>query len=140
VSITSSGYEYYLGQASLVFNYSYLDFPLKVNYTFFKTRVRMIVGLGATLDVLLKANFSSDPPEILESAFSQSGNSFKFTGKKINISPIVSIGIQYQLSEKMNFRIEPTYQYGLLGLDDKSYKSIHLWSAGINVGYYYRVK
>src|SRR4051812_15084973 len=29
VSITSSGYEYYLGQASLVFNYSYLDFPLK---------------------------------------------------------------------------------------------------------------
>jgi hypothetical protein len=138
--ITSSGNIDFSEKASLISNYSYLDFPLKVNYTFFKNRVRMIVGLGATLNVLLKARFSSDPPEILESAFALTDGHGKYTGNKINISPTVSIGLQYELNEKMNLRIVPTFRYGLLGLDDKSYKTIHLWNAGINVGYCYRIK
>lgn len=120
--------------ASFTSSYTYLDFPLTVNYTFFKKRIKLVVGVGATLSVYLNSTLTSDPKEALVLVVSD-----KFTGNKINISPTVSVGAQYQLNDKMSLRLAPTYRYGILGIYDADIKT-HLWTVGINIGYYYKLK
>jgi hypothetical protein len=122
--------------ASFISSYTYLDFPFKANYTFFKKRFKMVVGIGGTLNVLLNSTFTSDPKEAIESVIVLSQN----VPNKINLSPTISVGLQYQLNEKMYLRIEPNYHYGIFGTDNDSFRTVHLWSAGINIGYYYKLK
>ena len=118
-------------------SFYYLDFPLKADYVFLNSRVQIIAGIGATLNVLVKATFRSVPADKSIEPFSDVSD---YPYKKINISPIISLGLKYKINERMCLRLEPTYRYAILGIDDKSYKKTHLWSAGINVGYYYQLK
>jgi hypothetical protein len=114
-------------------SFIYLDFPLKVNYTFFDKRVKLITSLGVTVNVLLKSTFRSVPEDKgIEEFYYVSDYPYN----KINISPEIGIGIKYKINDRMNLILQPAFRYGILGLDDKSYKTTHLWSAGLSMGYY----
>jgi len=121
--------------ASFISTYKYLDIPFKVNYTFLKRRIKIVAGIGATLNIFLNSSFTSEPKEAIESVIVISEN----TVNKINLSPTISIGLLYKLNEKMNLRLEPTYHYGIFNIDDNSSKSVHLWNAGIGIAYCYKL-
>jgi len=123
-------------KATNIANYIYLDIPLKAIYTFFDKRLQLVIGIGATFNYLLKAIDKSIPEDASLLVTNTVSN---YPYNKINFSPTISAGVKYKINDRMNLRIEPTYRYGILSIDDKSYKSIHLWSYGLNIGYYYKL-
>jgi hypothetical protein len=48
--------------------------------------------------------------------------------------------LQYDLNNKMNLHIEPIYRYGIYGIENDSFRTVHLCRAGINISCYYRIK
>jgi hypothetical protein len=55
---------------------------------------------------------------------------------RLNISPLVSAGIDWQLNHRNSIRIEPTFRYGVLKIIDAPLTG-YLWSAGLNLSYYF---
>ena len=114
-------------KAKFIYNYNYIDIPLKVNVVFGESNVRFITGAGVVTNILLGEKVTS----IFEYS---NGNTVKktepstFNNKKINLSPMISAGVDYKLKEKTSLRLEPTFRYGLL--------QPNIWSAGLNVDYY----
>ena len=101
--------------------YNYLDFPLMANFIFAKKKTHFISSVGLTTNVLLDAS----------DGFYIGGNN-----SRINISPTISCGIDYKVSNKAFFRIEPTLRYGLLKVSDGGFASVYLWNVGINLSWY----
>ncbi|HRN94808.1 MAG TPA: hypothetical protein PL084_08790, partial [Chitinophagales bacterium] len=56
--------------------------------------------------------------------------------KKVNISPLISVGIDYKINSRMNLRVEPTFRYGVLKLMDTPITT-YLYSGGLNISYYF---
>ena len=59
--------------------------------------------------------------------------------KKIDISPMISAGIDYKINDNNHMLIEPTCRYGIIKIKDAPV-SEKLWSAGLNVGIYHVLK
>jgi len=49
-----------------------------------------------------------------------------------------SAGLSYQLSERLNLRLLPTFRYGLLPIM-LQFVNVHLWSAGFTLACYYQL-
>lgn len=114
-------------------NFYYLDIPLKVNFALGKNKWRFISSVGASANFFLKETqtqvlYFSDKTD-------RSTSSDGYSYNKLNISTMVSLGIDYRLSDKMSLRIEPTFRYGVLKIIDAPVTA-YLYSAGMNVGYF----
>lgn len=116
-------------------NYYYFDFPLKINYTFLKKRIKIIVSTGAVINILFQSR-TKTIPETPTTLFQTTTSISHYAYNKFNLSPFISAGLQYKINNKMFLRAEPTFRYGIFNIDDKSYEAVHLWSAGLNIGYY----
>jgi opacity protein-like surface antigen len=122
-------------KATNIIKYVYMDIPLKANYTFLKKRLQIVVSIGAVLN-RYRYSRTKTIPETPTATFKEQVYKNTYDYNSINISPTVSVGVKYKISNRINLRAEPTFRYGLLGIDDKSYASTHLWSAGLNFGFY----
>lgn len=122
--------------ATNILNFSYLDFPLKASFTFFDKRIQLMTSIGATLNVFSKTNLHTIPED---KSIDDFHTSIDYTYEKINLSPTISAGLKYKLNQRMNLQAEPTFQYAIKNIDEKSYKSTHLWNFGLNFGYYYKL-
>ncbi len=71
----------------------------------------------------------------LANKIGKSQNSQQYKFNKFNLSPTISLGIDYTITEKFNFKIEPTFRYGILKIIDAPLIS-YLWSAGLNMSFY----
>ena len=58
---------------------------------------------------------------------------------KIDISPMVSIGLDYTLSNNLHFIAEPTFRFGVIKTQGSPIKE-KLWNAGLAVGISYGLK
>lgn len=122
-------------EAQFIYNHRYLDLPLRAIFSFGENRMHFIASAGVTTNILLKATQTS----ILGYA---NGDVTKETKeelndyKSINISPSISAGIDYGISNKINLRVEPTFRYGLLKIIDTPVTA-YLWNGGINITCYY---
>ncbi len=117
-----------------IFNYHYLDFPLKVNFTFGENKVRFFSSAGITTNLFLKqiqTNAYNFPDRTVRTS-----NPTRYDYKKVNLSPNISIGIDYKINEKMNLRIEPTFRYGVIAISDDPVTD-YLYNGGLNISYYY---
>ena len=59
-----------------------------------------------------------------------------FDYNKVNLSPTISVGIDYKINNRMNLRIEPTFRYGVLKIIDAPVTG-YLYSGGLNISYYF---
>jgi hypothetical protein len=121
-------------QAKNVFNYMYLDIPIRVNLTLGSKKIRFISSLGITTNVFLfesvkSVKYYSDRTE----RDTQVGT---LTYNRINISPTASIGIDYKINSRMNLRVEPTIRYGLLQIIDAPITA-HLFNGGVNMSCFF---
>ena len=108
---------------------------MKASYTFFDKRIQLITSIGATLNVFSKTNLHIIPED---KSIDDFHTSIDYTYEKINLSPTISVGLKYKLNQRMNLQAEPTFQYAIKNIDEKSHKSTHLWNFGLNFGYYYK--
>ena len=118
-------------KATFHYSYQYLGIPVKLNMLFGEGDVRFISGIGFTTNFLLNVqnrnNFEySDGKK--ETTKSKGTDGFN----KIDISPMISFGIDYKLTNAINLRAEPTFRYGIIKTKDSPIKE-NLWNAGVNL-------
>ena len=102
--------------------YQYIDIPMKANFIFGKKKTRFISSVGLETNILLKTT-----------------NRYFIAGENpnhINLSPTISCGINYNVNNKMFFRIEPTLRYGLLKVST-GLATQYIWNAGLNISWYF---
>jgi Outer membrane protein beta-barrel domain len=125
-------------RAKFRYNYHYIDIPLKINIIKGNGKLRLIAAAGITTNILLSATQTS----ILEYSGGKTEKQKKqsvYDYNKINISPMISLGADYRINGKMYLRAEPTFRYGMLK-NINTPVTEHLWSAGLNIGFYCSLK
>lgn len=121
-------------QTKNIFSVHYIDVPLKVKYILGKKRLRFLGGIGLVTNIFLK--------EMVTKYYYYSDHTDKkrtatgFNYNTINLSSVVSIGIDYKINNRMNLRLEPTFKYSLLKMTPTPVVP-YLYNAGLNVSYYF---
>jgi hypothetical protein len=127
----------FLTSGKIVYRYNYLDVPLKVNFVFGKKKLHLISSVGLTTNFLIRSTTSFVGADSTGKSIKNSSittNAYN----RVNLSPMVSCGIEYMITAKMFFRIEPTFRFGILKLSDTPVTQ-YLWNAGLNVSYYFKI-
>jgi hypothetical protein len=119
-------------QSKFVYNFYYIDIPVKANFTIGKKKLRFFTSVGLTTNIFIKETVTS--VLIYSNRTDRKANPSAFNYNNLNLSPTVSIGIDYKINSKMNLRIEPTFRYGLLTIIDSPITG-YLYSGGLNIAY-----
>lgn len=128
--LTASGF----GQIYGVNKFHFLEIPIKLGFSYGKKKTQFIAGIGVSTSFFLgsKSEFKIKSPN---------GNiqNYSFNSdipyRTFNLSPTISAGINYNINNHSNIKIEPTFKIGLIPLVDAPIKE-RLWSMGLNIGYY----
>ena len=125
-------------KVKFIYNYIYLDIPIRAIYSFGEKRIHGVASFGVATNILIKATQTSileyDNGDVKRQTSNQQENF-----NSLNISPFVSLGVDYRISNKINLRVEPTLRYGILTIIDAPITA-NLWNAGLNISCYYQVK
>ncbi len=124
--------------AKFVYHHHYLDVPVRVLYRFGKKRLHFVTSVGITTNILLNATMTSVVKYGNEDAKRQTYDQ-PYDFNPFNISPTISVGVDYKINNKINLRAEPTFRYGLLKITDTPVTAT-LWSGGLNFSCYYLLK
>ena len=125
-------------KATTNYSYQYIGIPLKAKFTFGKSKARFISSAGFMTNFLLNVKQSTNykyPDGKTEKKNQSSTSGFN----KIDISPMVSIGVDYKLTGKIHLLAEPTFRLGLKKTKDAPVKE-KLWNAGVAFGISYDLK
>jgi len=57
---------------------------------------------------------------------------------RINFAVVAGLGINYDLTSRLTFRVEPTYRRSITSIINAPIKG-YLYSAGINTGIYFKL-
>ncbi|HRI01471.1 MAG TPA: porin family protein [Saprospiraceae bacterium] len=120
----------------MIYNYHYLDVPLRAIFTFGKQKIRFLTSVGLSTNFFIQETITS--VAVYSARTEKKTSSTKFDYNKINISPMLSIGIDLTLNRLMNLRIEPTFRYGLLNIINAPV-SAFLYSSGLNMSYNFKI-
>ncbi|TAD92816.1 MAG: PorT family protein [Bacteroidetes bacterium] len=121
-------------QAKFIYDFHYIDIPVKVNFTFGEQKIRLFTSLGVTTNIFIKQTQTSFLYYGDRSNTENSETNFNYN--RINISPAISAGIDYKINSSMNLRVEPTFRYGVLKTIDTPVTA-YLYSGGLNISYYF---
>jgi hypothetical protein len=103
-----------------------------VYFTTGKKKVRFFTSAGITTNIFIKET------QTFKLCYSDRSENktipTNFNYNRVNISPSLSVGIDYKINGKMNLRAEPIFRYGVLKITDSSITS-YLYSSGLNLGY-----
>jgi hypothetical protein len=121
-------------QFKFVQNFQTIDLPLGVNFTLGKNNLRFITCVGAAANFLVKESQTTVLYYSDRTDKKNIPNTYDY--KKFNVTPFLSLGIDYRINQNMNIRIEPTIRYGIMKIIEAPITA-YLFNAGFNVGYYY---
>jgi opacity protein-like surface antigen len=121
-----------------IYHYKYLDIPLKVNYALLTKRLSIFLSGGLSANFFItETNTSiqtySDGHTTTSSSTSRSGSGLS----ALNLAFVAGAGVSYNLSGKLALRVEPVYRRSITSIIDAPVKG-YLYSAGLNMGIYYR--
>jgi len=126
-----------LSHFQISYAHHYIEVPLVLNYVAGKNKLKLISSIGVSMNVLV----SSKRKSILyyenssnKTTYSDMDNDFE-QYNKFNLTPLVSIGAEYQINTKTSIKVQPTFNYSILKIINSPI-SAHLWSSGIQFGYY----
>ncbi len=116
-----------------VYHYNYFDIPMEMNYCFSISRLNFFVtgGLSTNFFLFQKTTSISE----FSDGLTQKNNSISGGLSRINFVAMAGLGVHYELTNKLTFRIEPTFRRSITSIVDAPIKG-YLYSAGINTGLY----
>lgn len=121
----------------ITYAYQYIGIPIKAKLFLGKSKFRFLSSVGVMTNFLLnvKQTFNAEYADGRKekSQYSKSGYN------EVDLSPMISVGIDYKLNHKIHLVAEPTFRYGAVETKDTPVTE-HLWNAGLNVGFYYALK
>jgi len=119
-----------------IYNFYYLDIPVKANFSLGKKKLRFFGSIGLATNIFLALGQTSVETyadgKTTRNAQGNSNNNVN----KVGLSPLVSLGVEYHINSKTSLRIDPTFRYNVLKTYDSAVTD-HLWSCGLNIGYYF---
>lgn len=122
-------------QAKFIYNYDFIDIPLKANFSIGNKKTRFLTCVGVTTNVFLKetqTNIYVYGDRTEKETINPTDNSIR----KVNLSPSLSFGIDYTLNDNSHIRVEPTFRCALFKMVDLE-SSGNLISAGLNFSYFF---
>jgi hypothetical protein len=122
-------------KGKIIYNDKYIDIPLKINLTLGKRKVQFFSSVGITTNIFI-GETQTNILKYSDGNTDKRTQSTPYNYNKVDISPIISLGINYKINDKMNLRVEPTFRYGVLKIIDSPVTG-YLWNAGLNIGYYF---
>jgi len=125
-------------KAKFIYSYQYLGIPLKAKFSFGKSKVRFISGVGFITNFLVNEK-QKIKYEYLSGREETKVESINSDLNNINIVPVISVGIDYTICSKIHLIAEPTFRYSLLKLKSAPITE-NLWNAGLNIGVYCGLK
>lgn len=119
--------------AKFLYNYHYLDIPVRANFSFGNKAIRFIGSVGLTTNFFIQETdkrfiYYADRTE-------KTRYTTNYDYAPVNFSPTLSLGVTYAINDRMSLRLEPTVRYGLSKIIDAPITA-YLYNAGVNVGYY----
>lgn len=130
---------YNLKSLSSTYNFQYLDIPLKVNFIFGNKRVKFIGSSGFVLNFLVGLSKTSELKYLngeTKVTTAQDKTTYKSI-RKVNLSPMISAGIDCSLTKHLSLRLEPTFRFGIIKIYNSGVSS-YLYNAGLNTSLYWR--
>ena len=115
--------------------YNYIGIPVKAKFTFGKSKLQFITSAGFMTNFLLNVKQTSNY-QYSDGKTEKKTQATTSGFKKIDISPMISVGIDYRLTQKIHFMAEPTFRYGVIKPKDAPVTE-KLSNAGLNMGFYY---
>lgn len=125
-------------KAKYIYSDYYLEVPIKANFSFGKRKVQFIASAGIAVNFFI-AETETTFYTYIDGSTKRIDNSSYFSYKIINFSPMVSLGIDWKITPKINLKAEPTVRCGIFKISDTPI-TVYLWSCGLNVGSYYSFK
>lgn len=122
---------------TLINRYYYLTIPVKVNYYILTQKIKLYVTAGVSTNIFI----NQQTIMLLEySDGSTERNKYKVKSefKTLNFDVVVGVGLDYELTEKFNFKLEPLYKRSIISVINAPIKT-YLYSTGINIGIYYKL-
>lgn len=120
------------------YSYQYIGIPLKVKVTFGKSKTRFISSAGFLTNFLIHEKQTTNYK--YTDGRKEKRNQFSTSDfNKIDISPMLSVGIDYKLTNRIHLSTEPTFRFGLIKTKDAPVKE-KLWNVGLVFGFSYDLK
>lgn len=124
-------------KAKFHYSYKYLGVPLKLNIYFGEGDLRFVSGIGATTNFLLNVQ-NRENYEYADGKKETKNEEGTLEYNMIDLSPMISFGIDYKISNNIHLRVEPTFRYGIIKVNHSPIKE-NLWNAGVNLGISYEL-
>lgn len=121
------------------YRYQYFDIPVRVNYYILTSKLKVFVTGGIVTNVFNRQQTKL----ILEEADGSDRSTLSDTDlgfSAITISALTGIGIFYPVSKSFSFKIQPVFSQSLTALKRSTDLKEKLYSAGVEVGFYYAFK
>ncbi len=125
-------------QAKYIYNLHFIDIPLKANLYYGSGKSRFFTSIGLTTNFYInetQTNIFTYPARRERESFITDADL-----RKVNFSPTLSFGFDYQINAQNHIRFEPTIRFALLNVTDGAslinLPSGKLFNAGLNISYY----
>jgi hypothetical protein len=122
-------------KAKQIYSDFYYEFPMKANFTIGRKKIRFIASVGVSVNRFITEKETSVYTYINGST-KRTNNIVHVSYNRTNISPMISAGIDWKVTPKMNLKAEPTFRYGVLKIIDQPITG-YLWNCGMNLCFYY---
>jgi hypothetical protein len=120
-----------------IYDYFYLDVPVKLNYYLLNNRVKFFVTAGLSTNIFLaqKTQFNY----VYSDGQAVNNSSTVFTNyTRINMAGLAGFGLEYDFTKRLNLRFEPTFRHSITSIVSSPVKG-YLWSVGLNTGLFFRL-
>jgi len=116
------------------YNWNYLEIPLRFVFTSGEKKVKFLASAGATGGFFMNAQQSTFV-KYEDGSEKKTTDELNGSFQQITISPLLSLGAEYQVSQHFHLRFEPIVRYAVQSLVDSPLKT-NLVSAGLLVSCY----
>ncbi|HLP74680.1 MAG TPA: outer membrane beta-barrel protein [Bacteroidales bacterium] len=117
---------------SIIQKFGYVQMPLIVRYKFFDRNLDLNLSGGISYDFLVgNSAFIRNGRQKYDLGQTEGLNNFIFSSS-------LGMGMEYSISQKMSFNVEPTFRYFLNPFNDDAGTLIHPYSIGVFSGFSYK--
>jgi hypothetical protein len=116
-------------------HFRYIDFPLRLNWSYGQKKLRALLGAGIHTGVLL--DYSNTAVYKYGNGLYESKDASSITGVRSTVfTAHWSLGMEWKASTRGKLRLEATGRHNLMDINEAPIVE-RLWSLGCNMGFYF---
>ncbi|MCW8898382.1 MAG: PorT family protein [Flavobacteriales bacterium] len=120
-------------KGSIFYNYRYIDVPLNVNFYIINRKVKLFLSAGLTANILINQK-NIVKIDNFDTSFYNDRKPTRNDIAPFNMAFNGSLGLEYELSQHFNLRLQPHYQQFLTAIQESEFATLKLYNYGIRLG------